>query len=222
MNDGLSLAEIAAREGLSERGMRKYVRALIARRGLEATDEFIAVQVNRLNEALRKSYGAMSDKDLATVDRVVRIVRELGRYHGFGGGARGTERRHKPLGRLDSGAGMASVRSSTRAAPARARAQALAEGDRGEDAAAEAAVIPNWEFLAELSSKSEEDGTEGRRNLLKNLDSRAEMARVASLFAEEVPGEGPGAEADVIPDWAEVLARLLTPAESGGGGDRMA
>jgi hypothetical protein len=198
--------------------MRKYVRALIARRGPEATDEFIAVQVNRLNEALRKSYGAMSEKDLATVDRVVRIVRELGRYHGFCGGAHGTERRRKPLETLDSGAGMAAVGSFPRAAPQRARAQALAEEDRGEDAA-EAALIPNWEFLADLNPQGQEEGTEQRRNLLKSLNSRTEMARVASLLAEEGRSEEWEAEADVPPDLAEFLARLLTAEESGGEGD---
>jgi DNA-binding CsgD family transcriptional regulator len=79
VNDGLSMAEIAAREGVSERGMLKSIRALIARRGPEATDAFIAVQVNRLNEAPRTSYGAASEKTLATVDRVVGIACELGR-----------------------------------------------------------------------------------------------------------------------------------------------
>jgi hypothetical protein len=41
------------------------------------------MQVNRLNEALRLSFGAMSGANLQAVDRVVRIVRELDRYHGF-------------------------------------------------------------------------------------------------------------------------------------------
>jgi hypothetical protein len=63
--------------------MRKSVRALIARRGPEAADEFVAVQANRLNEALRTSYGAMSETNLATADRAVRIVRTLGGHDGF-------------------------------------------------------------------------------------------------------------------------------------------
>jgi len=39
--------------------------------------------VSRLNEALLAAYGAMSAENLEAVDRVVKIVRELDRYHGF-------------------------------------------------------------------------------------------------------------------------------------------
>src|SRR5271165_516480 len=101
---GLSMAEIARREGITERGMRKYVRTLIARRAPEATGEFIATQMTRLNEALGVSFGAMSGENLKAVDRVMRIVRELDLYHGIAAGARGTEERRKALQSLVSGA----------------------------------------------------------------------------------------------------------------------
>ena len=39
--------------------------------------------MSRLNEALLVAYGAMSPVNLEAVDRVVKIVRELDRYHGF-------------------------------------------------------------------------------------------------------------------------------------------
>jgi len=39
--------------------------------------------VSRLHEALIVAYGAMSGANLEAVDRVVTIVRELDRYHGF-------------------------------------------------------------------------------------------------------------------------------------------
>jgi hypothetical protein len=97
---GVSMAEIARREGVSERGMRKYVRRLIARRAPEQTADFLVVQTSRLTEALCVAYGAMSAENLGAVDRVVKIVRELDRYHGF----EGTERRRNPLRSLDSGA----------------------------------------------------------------------------------------------------------------------
>ena len=45
--------------------------------------EFLAIQVSRLNEALLVAYSAMSMTNLRAVDRVVKIVRELDRYHGF-------------------------------------------------------------------------------------------------------------------------------------------
>jgi len=84
LNGGASIAEIAAREGVNERGMRKYVRALLARRAPAPPAEFMALQVSRLNEALLVAYSAMSGENLEAVDRVVTIVRELDRYHGFG------------------------------------------------------------------------------------------------------------------------------------------
>ena len=83
LNRGVSVAEIADRNGVSERAMRKSIRALLARRAPAPPAEFLALQVSRLNEALRVAYGAMSPVNLQAVDRVVRIVRELDRYHGF-------------------------------------------------------------------------------------------------------------------------------------------
>ncbi len=41
------------------------------------------MQVSRLNEALMVATSAMTDVNLKAVDRVVRIVRALDRYHGF-------------------------------------------------------------------------------------------------------------------------------------------
>ncbi len=104
-------AEIAARERVSEHGKCKSVGFLVARRGRRRPTRSSPVQVNLLYQALRTSGGAMSDTNLAAVERVVRIVRELGLHRGFGGGARGTERRRKPLESLVSGAGTAPVGS---------------------------------------------------------------------------------------------------------------
>src|SRR5271157_4820565 len=83
LNRGVSIAAVAAREGVTERGMRKYVRSVLARCAREPPAEFLALQVSRLNEALLVAYSAMSGGNLQAVDRVVRIVRELDRYHGF-------------------------------------------------------------------------------------------------------------------------------------------
>ena len=83
MNRGVSVVEIAEREDVSEKRMRALVRDVLARRMPEPPAQFLAMQVNRLNEALRLSFGAMSGANLQAVDRVVKIVRELDRYHGF-------------------------------------------------------------------------------------------------------------------------------------------
>ena len=83
LNRGVSIAEIAAREGVTEKRMRAIVRECLARRMPAPPAEFLALQVSRLNEALLVAYSAMSGANLHAVDRVVKIVRELDRYHGL-------------------------------------------------------------------------------------------------------------------------------------------
>ncbi len=83
LNRGVSVAEIAAREEVTEKRMRALVSEILARRMPEPPAEFLALQVSRLNEALLVAYSAMSGANLRAVDRVVKIVRELDRYHGF-------------------------------------------------------------------------------------------------------------------------------------------
>ncbi len=127
LKGGVAMAEIARREGITERGLRKYVRTLFARRAPEATGAFIATQMNRLNEALLVSFGAMSADNLPAVDRVVKIVRELDRYQGLSGGAAGTESRRKLLESLNSGA-----ETEPCAALERGEAEALAEDESSD------------------------------------------------------------------------------------------
>ena len=63
--------------------MRAVIREIFARRMPHPPEEFVAIQVSRLNEALLVAYSAMSRTNLKAVDQVVKIVRELDRYHGF-------------------------------------------------------------------------------------------------------------------------------------------
>ena len=83
LNRGVSAAEIARRIGVTEKRMRALVKEILARRMPAAPEDFVALQVSRLNEALMVAYGAMSPGNLRAVALVVRIVRELDRYHGF-------------------------------------------------------------------------------------------------------------------------------------------
>jgi hypothetical protein len=100
LNRGASVPEIAASEGLTLKRMRNLVREILAERMPQPPAEFLALQVSRLNEALLVSFTATHDPKDGTnfeaVDRVVKIVRELDRYHGFAGierPARADERR---------------------------------------------------------------------------------------------------------------------------------
>ncbi len=83
LNAGVSVAEIASREDVTIKRMRALVQEILVRRMPQPPAEFLALQVSRLNEALLVSYSAMSRANLQAVDRVVKIVRELDRYHGF-------------------------------------------------------------------------------------------------------------------------------------------
>src|SRR5271166_4414727 len=83
LNRGVAIAEIAARDGVTEKRMRALVSEILARRMPEPPAEFLALQVSRLSEALLVAYSAMSGGNLGAVDRVVKIVRELDHYHGF-------------------------------------------------------------------------------------------------------------------------------------------
>ncbi len=83
LNRGVSVAEIAARIGVGEKRMRAIIGEILVRRQPAPPQEFVAIQVSRLNVALLVAFSAMTDMNLKAVDRVVRIVRELDRYHGF-------------------------------------------------------------------------------------------------------------------------------------------
>ncbi len=94
LNRGVAVAEIAARQGVSEKRMHAVVRDILDRRMPHPPKEFVAIQASRLNEALLVAYSAMSMTNLRAVDRVVKIVRELDRYHGLS--ARAGRRRFEP------------------------------------------------------------------------------------------------------------------------------
>ena len=83
LNRGLSTAELAAREGVTLRRMQILVKTILARHVPPAPAEYLALQMSRLNEAMIVAYCAMSSGNLGAVDRVVRLVREMDRYHGF-------------------------------------------------------------------------------------------------------------------------------------------
>ena len=75
--------------------------AILARRMPHPPEEFVAIQLSRLNEALLVAFSAMSPTNLKAVDHVVKIVRALDRY----GGAFAAEWRRPEASRLDEAAG---------------------------------------------------------------------------------------------------------------------
>ncbi len=83
LNRGVAVVEIAAQVGLSEKRMHAVIGEILARRMPHPPKQFVAIQASRLNEALLVAYSAMSMTNLKAVDQVVKIVRELDRYHGL-------------------------------------------------------------------------------------------------------------------------------------------
>jgi hypothetical protein len=80
---GATIEEIAASEGISVKWARERKAALLASRVIDTPHEFIKLQIRRLSEAMLVSYSAMSLGDLNAVDKVIKVARELDRYHGF-------------------------------------------------------------------------------------------------------------------------------------------
>jgi hypothetical protein len=80
---GVTIEEIAASEGISVKWARERKAAVLASRVIDTPHEFVKLQIRRLSEAMLVAYGAMSNGDLHGVDRVIKVARELDRYHGF-------------------------------------------------------------------------------------------------------------------------------------------
>ena len=110
---GVPVAEIALQEGLSVRRARELVQEMLERREIDPPAGFVQLQIGRLGDAMMVAHTAMMEGDLKALDRVLRIVGELDRYHGFA--------------RAQASAGAAATRVAPRShAPARP-----ARADRG-------------------------------------------------------------------------------------------
>src|SRR5580704_5395901 len=80
---GVTIEEVAASEGISVKWARERKAAVLASRVIDPPHEFLKLQIRRLSEAMLVSYSAMSNGDLRAVDKVIKVARELDRYHGF-------------------------------------------------------------------------------------------------------------------------------------------
>ena len=81
---GVTIEEIAASEGISCKWARERKAAILAARAIDPPHEFIQLQIRRLNEAMLVAYSSMTTGNVKAVDQVIKVVRELDRYHGFG------------------------------------------------------------------------------------------------------------------------------------------
>src|SRR5271156_5746070 len=81
---GLSVVHIARVEKLTVRRVRQIIAAMLESREIDPPAGFVQLQVARLSEAMIVTRTMMMEGDLQAVDRMIRLTRELDRYHGFG------------------------------------------------------------------------------------------------------------------------------------------
>jgi len=85
---GMSISHIAMQEGVSIRRMREIAQDVLAAHKSDPAEGFAQLQIARLSDAMMVAHTAMMDGKLEAVDRVVKLVHELERYHGSGAGAK--------------------------------------------------------------------------------------------------------------------------------------
>ncbi len=197
LNRGVSVTEIAARIGVGEKRMRAIVRDPrtgirgLARRMPAAPEEFAAIQVSRLNEALLVAFSAMSATNLKAVDRVVRIVRELDRYHGrFAGLRRRSYAGQAPDESVEPPDLIPGVARFGAAMVCRAEPSVAASlVERPENPAQEPEKL---EFAPGIGVHVDA-GVEGRREVLRVDRREAALGRPGRPSARPGAGQGPGA-----------------------------
>jgi DNA-binding CsgD family transcriptional regulator len=186
LNGGLSMAEIAAREGITERGMRKYVRAVIARRGPEATEPpdpspgVIAVQVTPripVRGSTRRCKNPTARCPANALRPSIGWSESCASLAAITGSAAD---RAEPEGAATRW--KTSIREPGRPSPSQPRRARATSVRRTPPTASRIG-----RSSAPQRDEGGESGTEERRKLLKNLDSRADRAQVAPLPAEEAP-----------------------------------
>ena len=80
---GVSVAHIAHAEDLSVRRVRQIIAEMLAEREVDPPAGFAQLQIARLSDALTVAHTRMMEGDLQAMDRLIRLVGELDRYHGL-------------------------------------------------------------------------------------------------------------------------------------------
>ena len=80
---GYSPEEIAETRKVSIRTIRREIDSAIARRQLDAPEQYVHLQVARLTKALRFADAALERGELKAVRALVEVVAAMDRYHGL-------------------------------------------------------------------------------------------------------------------------------------------
>jgi hypothetical protein len=85
---GAGLDEIGAAERLTRKRTENILREALRGRWVAPAEEFARLQIARLERMIAKLVGRLQEGDLEAIDRALKIVDRLDRYHGFTKGKR--------------------------------------------------------------------------------------------------------------------------------------
>jgi hypothetical protein len=80
---GAGVDEISAAERLTRKRTESILREELRNRWMARAEDFARLQIARLEQMLLKLLDRLQEGDLKAIDRAIRIVDRLDRYHGF-------------------------------------------------------------------------------------------------------------------------------------------
>jgi len=81
---GASVDEIAQKEALTPKRVEKWLRDELRKRWVAPAQDYGRLQIARLDAILAKLTTKAEEGDIAAIDRILRVLDRLDRYHGFG------------------------------------------------------------------------------------------------------------------------------------------
>lgn len=81
--NGVSLADIAASEEISPKIVEKTIRNELRKRWIAPAQDYARLQIARLEIIATQLKEKSRDGDLPTIDRLLKVMDRLDRYHGF-------------------------------------------------------------------------------------------------------------------------------------------
>jgi hypothetical protein len=80
---GTALDDIAKAEGITNRSAERLVRNELRKRWIAPLQDYARLQIARLDEVLSSLKKKGKEGDLPTIDRLLKVLDRLDRYHGF-------------------------------------------------------------------------------------------------------------------------------------------
>jgi hypothetical protein len=81
--NGMSLADIASTENMSLKSVERAIRTELRKRWIAPAQDYARLQIARLEVIATRLKEKTQDGDLPTIDRLLKIMDRLDRYHGF-------------------------------------------------------------------------------------------------------------------------------------------